>query len=188
MTMTKHIAYLAFATLMVLGWGLRGNATTIPPVKSKTLDDAEVILPKAGGQQPLVLLIGFSHKSAESCAPWDKRLVADFHADPRVSYYQIPVLQDAPSFVRPMILRGMRKDKPPADLAHTLPVYDHEADWKKLVGFSGADDAYVVVTDPQGHIVWHTHGAMNEPAYGQLKSAVAKLLANSPASGSAAPH
>jgi hypothetical protein len=49
------------------------------------------------------------------------------------------------------------------------------------VGFSGPDDAYVLVTDPQGHVVWQTHGAMNDTSYGEMKAAVDKVLASSAA-------
>jgi hypothetical protein len=158
----------------------------MPPVKAKALDNTEVALPKDGSQQPVILVLGFSRKSGEMCAPWGKRLASDFRFDSRISYYQLPVLEDAPSFVRPMIARGIRKDTAPADLPHMLPIFDHEADWKKLVGFSNADDAYIVLSDPHGLVLWKTHGAVNDSSYRELKSAVSKLLANAPSASPAA--
>ncbi len=171
---TVFILFFLFAALST-------RAQTIPPINSKTLNDTQITLPNSGTSQPLILVVGFSHKSSESCGPWGKRLAADFHANPKIAYYQIPVLQDAPSFVRGFILRGMRKDVPAAEQSHYIPVYDHEADWKKLVGFSGPDEAYVMVADPQGHVVWQTHGAMNDTSYGEMKAAVDKVLASSAA-------
>lgn len=173
----KRKAIQIWAVLLFLGIGVPAFAQNIPTVKAKTLDDTEIELPKPGSQQALILVLGFSHKSAETCSPWSKRLASDFHGDTTVMYYQIPVLQDAPSFVRPMILHGMRKDIATTEHSHVLPVYNNESDWKKLVGFAGADEAYIVVADASGHVLWQTHGPMNDAAYGELKSALAKLKA-----------
>jgi hypothetical protein len=153
-------------------------AQSIPPIKAKALDESEVVLPKPGGQQFLILVLGFSHKSGENCTPWDKRLFADYGSDRHVTYYQLPILAGAPSFVRPMILHGMRKDVPAAQHSHFVPIYDREADWKKLVNFSGADDAYILVSGPDGHVLWQTHGLLSDSAYAELQAAVTKLAAN----------
>jgi hypothetical protein len=173
--------FALLVTMLVLSV-LPGVSQTIPPIKAKALDDTEVILPKSGSPQFFVLVLGFSHKSAENCAPWGKRLAADYHSEVRVSYYQVPVLQDAPSFVRGFIVRGMRKDMPAAEQSHFVPLYDHEADWKKLVGFSAPDDAYLVLADPDGHVLWQSHGPISDTAYADLKSALAKFLPAAPSS------
>jgi hypothetical protein len=152
-------------------------AQTIPPVQAKALDDSEVALPKPGGQQALILVLGFSHKSGAACAAWGKRLAADYASDPHASYYQLAELQSAPSFVRGMILRGMRKDVPPSRHSHFLPLFDHEGEWKTLVQFSAPDDPYVLVTAPDGRVLWQTHGALSDSAYPALQAAVAQFSA-----------
>jgi hypothetical protein len=153
------------------------NAQSIPPIKAKTLANTEIVLPQPSGTQILVLVLGFSHKSSENCAPWGKRLSADFRSDTRVTHYQLPVLQGAPSLVRPMILRGMRKDMPSDQQAHFIPILDHEEEWKKLVNFSAPDDAYILLTDPRGHVAWQMHGPLTDTSYDAFKSALSKLLA-----------
>jgi hypothetical protein len=172
--------WLIFAVL-VAGVG-RIEAQGIPPIHARALDDSQVVLPKNGGSQLLILVLGFSHKSGDNCTPWDKKLAADFRADAHAEYYQIPVLAGAPSFVRPMILKGMRKGIPPDQQPRFVPVYDHEAEWKKLVNFSGPDDPYILLARPDGSIIWQTHGLFSESSYGQLKSAIAKAVAD-PAKG-----
>jgi hypothetical protein len=168
---------LAFS-LLFLALSTTASAQSIPPIKAKTLADTDIVLPQQGGAQILVLVLGFSHKSAENCAPWGKRLSADFRSDTRAAYYQLPILQGAPSFVRPMILRGMRKDMPADQQAHFIPILDHEDEWKKLVNFSAPDDAYILLTDPHGHVVWQTHGPVTDASYDALRSALSKLLAS----------
>ena len=153
-------------------------AQSIPPIKAKTLADTDIVLPQPGGTQIVILVLGFSHKGGEKCAPWGKRLSTDFQSEAHVTYYQLPVLQSAPSFVRPMILRGMRKDLPAEQQAHFIPILDHEDEWKKLVNFSAPDDAYILLTDPRGHVAWQTHGPLTDTSYEALKSALSKLLAS----------
>lgn len=150
---------------------------TIPSVKAKALDDSEVTLPKPSSQQMQILIVGFSKKSGDTCQPWGKRVSTELLLDPRVSYYQMPHLEGAPGFVKPMILRGMRKDTTPQQQAHMVPLYDKQAEWKKLVNFTASDDAYILLTDPEGHVVWQTHGVFSETAFAELKKALAELLA-----------
>ena len=47
------------------------------------------------------------------------------------------------------------------------------------MNFSGADDAYILVTGPDGHVLWHTHGPLTDAAYAELQSNVTKLAPNS---------
>jgi hypothetical protein len=75
-----------------------------------------------------------------------------------------------------MILRGMRKDLNAEQLAHIVPLYEKQDEWKKLVNFSVPDDAYLVVTDFDGHVFWQTHGPLSDGAFSDLKKAVADLL------------
>lgn len=166
--------------LSVLASASTLRAQLIPPVKAKALDDSEVMLPKPGGQQFLILVVGFSHKSGENCTPWDKRIAADYGSDSHITYYQLPILAGAPSLVRPMILHGMRKDVPASLHPHFVPVYDHEEDWKKLVNFSGADDAYILLASPDGHLLWQTHGTVSDAAYEELRSNVSRLATANP--------
>ena len=154
------------------------GAQSIPPINAKALDDSQVILPRTGTSKLLILVLGFSHKSGENCTPWDKRLAGEFQSDALVEYYQIPVLAGAPSFVRPMILKGMRKGLAAGEQARFVPVYDHEADWKKIVNFSAEDDPYLVLARPDGSVIWQTHGLLSESLYGELKNAIAKVAAD----------
>ena len=163
-------------SLLVLFAAGFASAQTIPPVKAKSLNDSEVRLPNPGSQQVLILILGFSHKSGDVVKVWGKQISADFHDDSRVSYFQMPNLQGVPGFVKPMILSGMRKDTPPAEQPHFVPIYDNKAEWKKIVHFSAPDDAYLIVAPPDGRPVWQAHGPYSEATYTELKQSVSALL------------
>lgn len=158
------------------------SAQSIPAIKAKALDNSEIALPDPGRRQILILVVGFSKKSGELCQVWGKKISADYRADGRISYFVVPVLQGAPSLVRPMILHGMRKGLPAQELPHFLPLYSNESEWKKLVNFAAPDDAYLVVATPDGHPVWQAHGAYSDAIYAELKKFVEKVSTSSPKS------
>lgn len=175
--MRKAIRFALALAFLLISSVVPGRGQTIPPVKAKALDDSEVILPKPGSQQLLILVLGFSHKSGDACSAWGKRIAADYTSNPHATYFQLPELQSAPSLVRGIIVRGMRKDVPAARHSHFVPLFDHEDDWKKSVSFSAPDDPYILVVAPDGHILWQSHGAIIDSAYADLKTAVSKYSA-----------
>ena len=155
-------------------------AQSIPAVKANALDDSEVILPRPDSQQILILIVSFSRKSGKLCEVWSRRISADYEADTRVVYYSLPVLESAPSIVRPMIVYGMRKGVPPKELRHFVPIYSNESEWKKLVSFSSPHDPYLIVVRSDGQPVWQAHGLYTDALYADLQKSVAALLTKSP--------
>jgi hypothetical protein len=166
--------------LLLLFFAPITSAQTIPLVKAKSLNDSEVNLPNPGSQQVLILILGFSHKSADVIESWGKHISIDFHDDIRVAYFQMPNLQGVPGLVKPMILQGMRKDVPSGEHTHFVPIYDNKPEWKKLVNFSAPDDAYLIVASPDGHPIWQAHGPYSDVTYNELKKSVSALLEKSP--------
>jgi hypothetical protein len=176
-----RLSFLTLLAAMSLAGAASAFAQTIPPVNAKALDDSQVVLPQPGSHQYLILTIGFSHKSGEPSAAWGKRLFADFSSNPQVAVYQLAELQSAPSFIHGVIVHGMRKDVPATHHSHFVPLFDHADEWKKLVNFSGPDDSYVLLTTPDGHVLWQTHGPVNDAAYAELQTAVAHATNSSSA-------
>jgi len=174
----KRASLSLLLAILICMLAVPSRAQSIPPIKAKALDDAEVILPKPDDQQLLILILGFSHKSGDACGGWTKRVASDYTSDPLATYYQLAELQGAPSMVRGMILHGMRKEVPAPQHSHFVPLFDHEVDWKKAVNFSAPDDPYMLIAAPDGHILWQTHGPVSDSAYADFKSAVAKLVGN----------
>ena len=155
------------------------SAQSIPAIKAKALDNSEITLPSPGSQQFLILIVGFSQKSGKLCEIWGKQISADYHTDARIAYFILPVLQSAPSLVRPLIVHGMHKGVPAQELRRFVPLYSNESDWKKLVNFSAPDDAYLIIATPYGYPVWQAHGPYSDAIYADLKKSVATLLERS---------
>jgi hypothetical protein len=179
-THLRRISIILTTLFCLLAGTFLASAQTIPSVKAKALDDSEVTLPKPTSQQIQILILGFSKKSGEVCMPWGKHISGELLLDPRVNYYQMPQLEGVPRLVKPMILHSMRGELTPQQQAHLVPLFDKQDEWKKLVNFSAPDDAYIILTNPDGHVVWQDHGSFSDATFAELKKAVANLLEKSP--------
>jgi hypothetical protein len=167
-------------SLLLLLFASIASAQTIPPVKATSLAGSEVELPAPSNGQILILILGFSHKSANVVENWGKHISADFSSDSRLNYYEMPNLEGVPGFVKPMILKGMHKNVRASEQPHFVPIYNHKPEWKTLVHFAVSDDAYLIVATTDGHPTWQAHGYYSEPIYTELKKAVSTLLEKSP--------
>jgi predicted transcriptional regulator len=75
-----------------------------------------------------------------------------------------------------MITSGMKKGVPENQRANFVPVMHSEAELKKLVGYKESDDAYLVVLDRRGKVVFQTHGATSDRNYAPLRAKLENLL------------
>ena len=100
------------ATIALLCWSAVSSAQVIPGTHAKALDGSAVSFPRSDSPKPLLLIIGFSHKSDKQCESWSKRLKAAYMNEPRMAYYELADFQGVPSFVMWMVLHGVRREVP----------------------------------------------------------------------------
>lgn len=153
-----------------------GLAQAVPATTAKALDGTAIAFPRPESRKPLLLVVGFSHKSSEDFKQWNQRMLSPYLSDPHIDYYELADLQGVPSLVRSMILHGMRREVPAAQHSHFAPFTAGEEEWKKAVNYSASDNTYIVVADPTGHIVWQTHGVPDDEKVSGLKKALADVL------------
>ena len=151
-------------------------AQNIPVTSAKALDGSAVVLPKPADKKPLLVIVGFSHKSSGDFKAWNQQVLSPYLTDPRIDYYELAELQGAPSLIRGTIVHGMRRDVPEDQHSHFAPITWGEDEWKKAVSYSAAKDTYLVLAEPSGHIVWQTSGVPDDEKVTALKQALAKLL------------
>jgi hypothetical protein len=176
--MGKHHAILLFAALSNT---LSGAApATIPATRGTALDGHTVTLPH-DLSAATILILGFSKNSEANSTAWEKAIIANLAAPPVITYFDIPILADAPSFVRPMILHSMRKQIPDALKPSFLPLTDNESAWKQAASYtaSAPDAAYILLVDRTGVVRWQTHEAYNAVVVAQLSFAAKKLSSES---------
>lgn len=136
-----------------------------PHLTSENLNKKEISLPEAVHGKIALLAAGFSRNSGNSVGPWIKRFERDFGSDSRYTAYQAAVLEGVPRLIRGMVVGGIRKDIPADHAGRFLTVFHDEKQWRELVRFEQADDAYLVLLDPAGGIRWQHHGPFRESDY-----------------------
>ncbi len=174
MLSSKHRSAAVFL-LAALFSGIAA-AQQFPYLQEENLAGAQVTLPDSVAGKVAVLVLGFSHASSKPTGAWAKRVHDDFGNRPGFVLYQLAVIEAAPRFMRGMIISGMKKGTADSELVSVVPVVHQEDALKKLVNFNASDDAYIVVLDRSGNVIYQTHGESPDSGYAQLHAKLAALL------------
>jgi len=150
---------------------------SIPAAHGTTLAGTAVVLPGALDHKVGVLVLGFSHASQGQVAGWGKRLAVDFGQSPDVTYYEVPMLGGAPKMLRGMIVKSMGSSVPASEKLHFLPLTEDDKPWRAVAHYAKPDDAYVLLVDGQGKVLWQTEGEATDAAYALLKQQLATAQA-----------
>jgi hypothetical protein len=108
-------------------------------------------------------------------------LVTSSGAKTGITFYDMPFLEDAPSLIRPLIIRSIRKQVPDIVKPNFVPLTSGQTAWKQATGFtpSAPDAAYVLLVDKAGNIRWQTHDPYSEALFAQLAQAARAIAAES---------
>jgi len=152
----------------------------IPEVHGTSFANQVVSLPeelqsKAAG----VLVLGFSRGSRDAVTGWAKKIAGDYRTSDVVAYYELPVVASVPGLLRGMVLRSIKSSMPERAQKRVVPITNNEAVWRTLVHYGEAEDAYLLVVDRQGNVVWQTQGQPTDASYAALKQQVEALKTKS---------
>jgi hypothetical protein len=165
----------AIALLMPI-WSFSAfGQTVIPAQHGTTLNGQKVDLPEALRGKIGVLVVSFSQGSKEQVTLWGKRLFDDYHQSGNVAYYQIPELAGVPKFLRGFVAKKIGEGIPEVARGQFLPIFDHEAEWKSVAGYNKPDDAYVLLVDDSGVVLWKFAGPATDASYAEMKRRVDAL-------------
>ena len=148
----------------------------LPELRGEFLTGREAVLPRAADARVTLLLLGFTYQSRFAVEAWTAKFRAQFEADPRVSFYEVPMIGGAARLARWFIDSGMRRGTPKADHQHVITVYGSTDVWKKRVRFAEPDAAYLILLDGSGKVAWLHRGAFEDGAFGELARKVAAML------------
>jgi hypothetical protein len=172
--------HLLLAVLTVSGLAVADYAAgeRIPDVRGTSFADQAVNLPAAlQGKAAGILVLGFSRGSREAVTGWATKIAGDYRTSDVVAYYELPVVASMPGFVRGIVLKSIKSSAPERAHKRIVPITTNEAGWRAVVHYSQPDDAYVLVVDGQGDVVWQTQRQPTDAAYGALKQQVEALKA-----------
>lgn len=160
----------------------------VPAMHGTTLAGEQVTFPDALKTKVNVLVIGFSHSSQEQIANWGRLINADYGKAQDVQYFELAMLAGAPRMLRGVIIKRMTSSVPFDQRPHYIPVLESDGPWRPVAHYNKADDAYVLLVDKAGLVLWRTEGDATDVAYAELRKQIQKLLAAVEAHGRAAPE
>jgi hypothetical protein len=170
--LATELALIAF----LLTAPLAATAQSLPKTDEVTLAGDQVNLESSLKGNTGILVLGFSKKSGDQAKEWTKALLSEFSADRSVVIFEMPILESMPRLVRGMAVRSMKNASSPTERQHFLPVFHNEMQWKQVAQFSEPDDAYIVVLDREGKIVWREHGPIDEKRKTELIGRIRAVL------------
>jgi len=174
---------ICLAATLLLCLTMHAAVTTIPAATGTALDGHTVILPRDLPGHATVLILGFSQHSADTTTTWEKQvraaLVTASGPKTDIAFYDMPFLEDAPSLIRPFIIRSIRKQVPDVVKPNFVPLTSGQSAWKQASGFTPAapDAAYALLVDKAGNIRWQTHEPYSEALFAQLSQAARAIAA-----------
>jgi hypothetical protein len=176
MAFSKHLGLsLALFALPLIA---ASPIAAIPATTGTSLDGHAVSLPRDLAPRATIFILGFSKHSQDPTTTWEKAVRSSL-SGPGINYFDMPFLEDAPRFVRPMILRGIQKQVPDIVKPHFIPLTTGQAAWKQAAAFSAdaPDAAYVLLVDRSGTILWQTHAPYSTAIFDELDHATRQLPA-----------
>jgi hypothetical protein len=71
----------------------------------------------------------------------------------------------------------MGKAVPAAERPHFLPLTEDDKPWRAVAHYDKPDDAYLLLVDGEGAVLWETQGEATDLAYTNLKKKLDGMLA-----------
>jgi hypothetical protein len=148
----------------------------LPALEGEFLSGRTAALPQAASGRVALLLLGFTYESRFAVEAWAGRFRRDFGGDPRVTFYEIPMIGGIARLGKWFIDGGMRRGTPKEDYESVITVYGGTDAWKRRVGFGDPNAAYLILVGQDGKVVRQVSGGLGEEPYQALRSEVSRLL------------
>jgi hypothetical protein len=148
----------------------------LPKLRGEFLTGRTADLPQAASGHVALLLLGFTYDSRFAVEAWATRFREQFKTEPRVTFYEIPMIGGLARMGKWFIDGGMRRGTQKQDYEHVITVYGGTDPWKQRVGFRDPKAAYLILLDASGRVAWRHTGMVDEQVYRALSSEVSRLL------------
>lgn len=152
------------------------EAEQVPATHGTTLAGTEVVFPDALKSKVNIVVVGFSHASQEQVANWGRLIAADYGKSAEVSYFELAMLTNMPKMMRGVMIKRLGSNVPFDERSHYIPVLEGEQAWRATAHYDKADDAYVLLVDNKGLVLWQTQGDPTDAAYSNFKQELGKKL------------
>ena len=149
----------------------------LPVLQGEYLDGRRATLPQDSSGRVALLMLGFTYESRFAVEAWAKRFRQEFAKQPKVTFFEIPMIGGLARMGKWFIDGGMRRGTPKSDYGNVITVYGGTDAWKQRVGFKDPNAAYLILINGNGKVAWRYAGGFGEEPYEALSSKVLGLLA-----------
>src|SRR4051812_7911749 len=165
--MTKQLLKWTLCSLVLCSAAFAADA--FPRVTGQTFGERAVIVPDAFKGKPTILVITFTRSAQEQARSWADKLKQKALG---LETHQVLELEDVPRLMRGFVRGSIRRSIPKESQDNFVLLFEGEEALKKSVNYQASDDAYVVMLDSSGNIVWREHGAVDDKKFAALAKQV----------------
>ena len=181
-----HMRHAPLLATLILGVTLAAAeprlvpGAPLPPVKGNDLAGRAVTLPDAAKGRVALVAFGFSYASRTPVEAWSAHARQAWDADPRFTWYELPMIGGFGRLAKPFITGGMKKGTPAQYHGNAVTVFGGVSPWKERLGVRDDALAYLVLLDPAGVVRWIHAGAFDAGKATELDAQIRGLLDAAP--------
>ncbi len=154
---------------------IKANDDKFPFLSGINLEGKKFDLPQDLDGEFRIVALGFEREHQEAINTWIK--VADdiVKNNPKIKFYEVPLIYELGGVSRAWINNGMRlgiQDK--IARQRTITVYTNRDKFFEIMAMKG-DRIYVLLLDKNGKILWRTEGLANEKNIDSLQKTLKKI-------------
>jgi hypothetical protein len=149
----------------------------LPALRGEFLTGRAAVLPQAASGRVALLMLGFAYDSRFEVEAWAHRFREEFGREPKITFFEIPMISGLATMGKWFIDSGMRRGTPKADRENVITVYRGSDRWKERLGVQDPKAAYLILLDPKGKVAWRYSGSFGDEPYQALSAQVLRLLA-----------
>jgi predicted transcriptional regulator len=167
--MFKHLLNVAACCAILCSAAFAADA--FPHFNGQTFGERAVTIPDAFKGRPTVLVITFTRAAEQQARAWTDKIKQKSIS---ATTYQVLELEDVPRLMRGFVRGSIRRSIPKESQDNFILLFEGEDALKKSVGFQASDDAYVLLLDADGNVVWREHGAVDDKKVDVLRKQLTK--------------
>ena len=175
--------YLSLITILLtscmIGSGenssVKANADKFPLLSGINLEGKKFNLPQDFEGEFKLVAIGFEREHQEAINTWIKVADEVIQNNPKINFYEVPLIYELGGFSRAWVNNGMRlgiQDK--IARKRTITVYTNRDKFFEIMNMKG-DKIYVLLLDKNGKILWREEGLANQKNIESLQKILKKI-------------
>lgn len=148
---------------------ITSDGTSFPVVSGYNLNRQELEFPQDFNKELNLIIIAFQQyqqRIVNTWLPFAQEVEATF---PEFIYYELPTINEMPSFSRTFINEGMRAGIP--DLTareRTITLYINKDAFKSSLNIPDENNIYIYLVERDGNILWRAVGEYSKEKGGEL--------------------